>query len=224
MRLLGNILIQVRLAIRRNFHPTQLVVISFALVILVGTLLLSLPVAAAPNTDVRLVDALFTAVSATCVTGLIVIDTGTAYSVFGQMVILACIQIGGLGLMTFTTVFMATFGYRLAITDRVAIQESFHHTPMGKLGTLIKYIVIATFITEAIGAALLAGYWIIVERFSSAGEALYQAVFHSISAFCNAGFSLHADNMIGFQRDWVVQLVTSGLIIVGGSAFLWGST
>ncbi|HET9529617.1 MAG TPA: TrkH family potassium uptake protein [Blastocatellia bacterium] len=222
MKLFGKILAPLRLAIRHRLHPSQLVVLSFALVILIGSVLLYLPVSTAPGSRIRYVDALFTAVSATCVTGLVVVDTGTVFSVFGQLVILGCIQIGGLGLMTFTTVFMASFGYRLAITDRIAIQESFHHTPMGKLGTLIKYIVIATLITEAIGALLLAVYWIVVERFESVGQTVYHAIFHSVSAFCNAGFSLYPDNMMGFQGDAVVQLITAALIIAGGLGFLVG--
>jgi trk system potassium uptake protein TrkH len=220
--MLINLFRATRRFVRRRLHPPQLIVLSFALIILIGTLLLSLPVATRSGNRLPFVDALFTATSATCVTGLTVTDTATTFSVFGQLVILSCIQIGGLGLMTFTTVFMAIFGQRLAIADRVAIQESFHHTPTGNLATLIKYIVVATFTIEAIGALALTTYWLRVDRFPTAGETIYQAVFHSVSAFCNAGFALFADNLIGFQSDSFVLLVISTLIIVGGLGFLVG--
>lgn len=203
-------------------HPSQLVVLSFALVILTGALLLSLPIATRSGARLPLVDALFTATSATCVTGLAVVDTGAVFSTFGQLVILACIQIGGLGLMTFTTVFMVVTGRRLAIADRVAIQESFTRTPTGELRTLIKYIVIATFTIEAMGALILTLRWAWQGRFATLGETVYHAVFHSVSAFCNAGFALYADNLAGFSGDPVVILAISALIIIGGLGFLVG--
>ncbi len=166
------------------------------------------------------VDALFTATSATCVTGLVVVDTGTFFSTFGQLVILGCIQVGGLGLMTFTTVFLVVVGRRLAIADRIAIQESFHHTPTGKIRILVKYIVIATFLIEALGASILTIRWSQQGRYETLGETIYSAVFHSVSAFCNAGFALQADSLTAFEDDPVVLLVMSTLIVVGGLGFL----
>lgn len=206
--------------VRRHLHPAQLVVLSFLVVILLATALLSLPFATRSGQRMPLVDALFTATSATCVTGLIVVDTGTFFSIFGQLVILACIQIGGLGLMVFTTVFLMATGRRLAITNRVALQESFHHAPTAKIGTLIKYIVVASFSIEAFGALLLTLRW--WERFESAGETVYHAVFHAISAFCNAGFALQADSLITFQNDPVVIIIMSSLIVIGGLGFFVG--
>ncbi|MCL4853457.1 MAG: Trk family potassium uptake protein, partial [Bryobacteraceae bacterium] len=132
------------------------------------------------------------------------------------------IQIGGLGLMTLTTIVMVAFGRRLAIADRTAIQDSFHHSRSPRLGTLIKYIVAGTFATEAAGAAILSAYWLATHRFDSAGTAIYHAVFHSISAFCNAGFALYTDNLVGFRDDPVVLTVISGLVIAGGLGFLAG--
>jgi len=208
--------------LQKHSHPAQLIVSSFALVILFGTILISLPAATVSGERLSAVDAFFTIVSATCVTGLAVADTGGTFSLFGQLVILTCIQIGGLGLMTFTTIFLMSFGYRLPITDRIAIQESFHHTPSGKIWTLIKYIFIATFTVEAIGAASLTIYWMATERFATLGETIYNAAFHSISSFCNAGFSLFSDSMMGFQADRFVQVVTSLLILAGGLGFLAG--
>jgi trk system potassium uptake protein len=212
----------VRRLIRRHLKPPQLVVLSFTLVIAAGTALLSLPAATRAGEPLPVVDAFFTAVSATCVTGLAVVDTGSVFSTFGQLVILACIQVGGLGLMTFTTVLLTVFGRRLAIADRVIIQESFHHTPTGKITTIIKYIVVATFAVEASGAAMLTIHWLRAGRYATFGETLYSAVFHSISAFCNAGFSLHADSLTGFRGDFVSLAVFSALIIVGGLGFLVG--
>ncbi len=206
--------------VRRHLHPAQLVVLSFLVVILLATALLSLPFATRSGQRMPLVDALFTATSATCVTGLIVVDTGTFFSIFGELVILACIQIGGLSLMVFTTIFLMATGRRLAITNRVALQESFQHAPTANIGTLIRYIVVASFSIEAAGALLLTIRW--WGRFESAGETVYHAVFHAISAFCNAGFALQADSLITFQNDPVVLITMSSLIVIGGIGFFVG--
>ena len=205
-----------------TLDPAQILVVSFAAVIILGTLLLMLPAASTPGTSLRLVDAFFTLVSATCVTGLAVVDTGTAFTTFGQLVILCCIQIGGLGLMTFTTVFLVALGKRLTIADRVLIQESFHHSPTGKLSTLIIYIFSATALTELVGTLLLAKWWLEQGVYTRFWDAFYSAAFHAISAFCNAGFGLFPDNLMRFQRDTFTQLVISLLIIVGGLGFLTG--
>lgn len=207
---------------RTRLHPAQLIVVSFAIVISTGTLLLMLPVASRNGSGLAFVDALFTAVSATCVTGLTVVDTGTQFSTFGQIVILACIQTGGLGLMTFTTIFLVISGQRLGITGRLALEQSFHHTPTGQIAALIRHVVAATFLIEGIGVAALAVYWSARGRFENFGETLYQAVFHSISAFCNAGFSPFSDSLVGFQQDAVVQGIFSILILMGGIGFLVG--
>ena len=206
----------------RLLSPGQIVALSFALVIFGGTTLLMLPIATRTGESMPFVDALLTATSATCVTGLVVVDTGSYFSTFGQLVILACIQIGGLGLMTFTTVFTVLAGKRLAIADRIAIQESFHHTPTGKPRTLIGYIFVGTFLVEAAGAALLTAHWWRTGRHPGFGEALYHGVFHSVSAFCNAGFALYPDNAMSFQRDPFTLSVLMGLIVVGGIGFLVG--
>jgi trk system potassium uptake protein TrkH len=206
----------------QKLHPAQLVVASFAFVIVLGTVLLSLPAASATDTSLRLIDAFFTATSATCVTGLSVLDTGTRFTLFGQIVILCCIQIGGLGLMALTTVFMVATGRRLSIADRIAIQESFHHSPTGNLGPLILYIVVATLLTELAGAIALAWWWLRTGAIQDVSQAAYSAVFHSISAFCNAGFSLYPDNLVRFRSDPFVIGIFSFLIISGGLGFLVG--
>jgi trk system potassium uptake protein len=204
----------------KRVHPSQLLVLSFAGVITIGTILLSLPTASRSGRPLSLLDAFFTATSATCVTGLVVVDTSTQFSLFGQLVILACIQIGGLGLMTFTTVFLLATGRRLAIGDRIAIQESFYHGPTGKLSTLILYIFVATVITECAGGLLLTWWWLRIGEAKTIGEALYQGMFHAIGAFSNAGFGLYPDNAMRFQSDPVVLGILSTLIIAGGLGFL----
>ena len=206
--------------LRKALNPTQMVISTFALVIVLGTILLSTPFATASGERMPLVDAFFTIVSATCVTGLAVVDTGTYFSTFGQIVILVCIQIGGLGLMAFTSVFVVALGNRMAIADRLAIQQTFHHTPVSNIRQLLKYIVLATFMTEAFAAALLTIHWSWQGRFAGIGETIYHAVFHSISAFCNAGFSLNADSLVGYNSDPITILTTSFLIIAGGIGFL----
>ncbi len=209
-----------KIPIRRKLDPTQIVIVSFAFVISFGTVLLSLPFATASGERMPLVDAFFTAVSATCVTGLIVVDTGTYFSTFGQLVILFCIQIGGLGLMAFTTIFVVALGHRIAIADRLAIQQSFHHSPMSNIKRLVKYIVVVTLIIEAAGALILTVHWTIGQRYATFGETVYSAIYHSISAFCNAGFSLNADSLVGHSSDPITVMTMSLLIIVGGVGFL----
>jgi trk system potassium uptake protein len=206
----------------RSLHPAQLIVLSFGLVILAGTLLLWTPAASATGESIGLVDAFFTATSATCVTGLAVFDTGERFTTFGQLVILTCIQIGGLGLMTFTTVLLVATGRRLAIADRIAIQESFHHSPTGQLRQLIVYIFSATLMTELIGALALASWWFMKGVYATPAEALYSGIFHSVSAFCNAGFALFPDNVTRFRGDGFVVAVITFLIIAGGLGFLVG--
>jgi trk system potassium uptake protein TrkH len=191
-------------------------------VILTGTVLLWLPAASATGEPIGLIDAFFTATSATCVTGLAVFDTGERFTTFGQLVILTCIQIGGLGLMTFTTVLLVATGRRLAIADRIAIQESFHHSPTGQLRKLIVYIVSATLLTELIGALALAWRWLAQGVYATPSAALYSGIFHSVSAFCNAGFALFPDNVTRFRTDPLSVGVITALIIAGGVGFLVG--
>jgi len=189
---------------------------SFALVIAVGTLLLSLPFARGGE-PVPFVDALFTSTSAVCVTGLTVVDTGSRFSPAGQAVILALIQVGGLGLMTFAVFVGVVLGRKVAFTDRMVIQDSMHHTPRAGIRRLVRYVLAFTLAVEAVGAALL---WLRFRGQFPAGEAVWQSVFHSVSAFCNAGFGLLPDNLVPYRGDVLVNLVITGLIIVGGLGFL----
>jgi trk system potassium uptake protein len=182
----------------------------------VGSLLLSLPLSRA-GAPVSALDALFTATSAVCVTGLTVVDTGSRFSPLGQAVILALIQVGGLGLMTFAVFAGVVLGRRVAFTDRTAIQDSMHHTPKAGVRRLVRYVVAFTLATEAAGALLL---WLRFRSQFPGSEAAWQSVFHAVSAFCNAGFGLLPDNLVRYRGDVLINLVITGLIIVGGLGFL----
>lgn len=204
--------------IRRNrlITPVNLPILSFAGLILIGTLLLMLP-AAANGPRLGFVDGLFTATSATCVTGLVVVDTGSKLSLFGQWVVLVLIQCGGLGIMTFSTVLILVVTGRFSFMQRSVIQDSFTHGPDTGLPSLVRHVVLFTLLLEAAGAAIL------FLRFSEIyhpGRALYFAVFHAISAFCNAGFCLYAQSLMDFSGDPLVSLTVAFLIIFGGIGFL----
>jgi trk system potassium uptake protein TrkH len=201
---------------KRFITPVNLPVLSFAGLILIGTILLMLP-AAANGPRLGFVDSLFTATSATCVTGLVVVDTGSRLSLFGQWVVLALIQCGGLGIMTLSTVLIMVMTGRFSFMQRSVIQDSFTHGPDTGLPSLVSHVILFTLVLEAAGASIL------FLRFSEIyhpGKALYYAVFHAISAFCNAGFCLYEQSLIGFSGDPLVSLTVAFLIICGGIGFL----
>jgi trk system potassium uptake protein TrkH len=202
--------------IKLFFTPPRLLVFSFGIIIITGTLLLQLPQAAVGE-KLSFLDALFTATSATCVTGLIVVDTGTKFTHFGQITILLMIQLGGLGLMTFSTFFLSILGKRLTLHNRAMVQDSFSHKPIRNVKDLLLVILISTFVIEFAGVILLTARFVETMPFP---KALYYAVFHSISAFCNAGFSLFSDSLVSYQDDVLVNLTISGLIILGGLGFI----
>jgi trk system potassium uptake protein TrkH len=184
--------------------------------IAVGTILLLLPISAG-NESVSFIDAMFTATSAVCVTGLTTLDTGTGFSLFGQIVILILIQLGGLGIMTFATALFASFGSKLSFGDRLGLSQSFLAGHGGRSTSLLKAIILTTFSLEFLGAVAL------FMRFQSQypkGKAIYYAIFHSVSAFCNAGFSTFSNSLENYQGDIPVILVFSILIICGGLGFV----
>jgi len=204
----------------RSFYarPALLIVSTFAALVGGGALLLSFSAASAGPVSVSFVDALFTATSATCVTGLIVLDTPVAFSSFGHVVILVLIQFGGLGIMVFSTFATVLLGGRLALRGEQALEELLDLSSPGSAYALTRFIVVSTLAIEALGACLLAlsfhhhyGYEPL--------DALWRGVFHAISAFCNAGFSLWSDSLVQFQRDTFVQGVHMGLITCGGLGF-----
>jgi len=197
-----------------GIHPSRLLVGSFLFAVAIGAGLLSLP--RAVPAGVRPLypdDAMFTATSATCVTGLIVRDTGSEFSRFGQTVILCLIQLGGLGIMTFGTLFVMLGGRALGLKHQAAMGEALSEEPLGKITRTVKFVVLMTLITELIGAFLLRGLW------ADRPDGWFFAMFHSISAFCNAGFSLQADSFTAMRDTWRVLLAVPALIIVGGVGF-----
>ena len=195
--------------------PTRISICGFLFLISIGTLLLMLP-AATIYKNLHLVDALFMATSASCVTGLIVVDTGQSLSQFGQYVILVLIQAGGLGIMTISTLFLLIAGRRPSLTGQVVIQDTFTRGGDRTVGSILKDVALFTLVFEALGTVLLF-FRFFPER--SLGEALYLSVFHAISAFCNAGFSVFADSFAGYRNDWALNLVICFLIISGGIGF-----
>ena len=199
----------------RTLHPTQLVVLSFAGAILAGAFLLMTPWA---STGVRtsFVDALFTATSATCVTGLAVVDTGTHFTPFGQWVVLALIQLGGLGIMTYSSVFLLVMGGRLSFKSQFILEDTLGRKARTSAQKLVRDVFVYTFAIEVAGAALLT---LVFARSHGLGYALYSGVFHSVSAFCNAGFSLYPKNLEAYRGDWIVNFTVMGLIVVGGLGF-----
>jgi trk system potassium uptake protein TrkH len=196
-------------------HPAVLILISFLLVIAVGTSLLLLP-ASTQGGRISLVNAVFTASSAVCVTGLVVVDTGTYFTMFGQCVILGLIQIGGLGLMTISVALFRWIGRGISFRQRMIMQDLFAHTPRQDILNLVISVVLFTFGAEIMGAVLLSMHW---SREFPFFHSVYLAVFHSVSAFCNAGFSLFPDNMVRYSQDILLNLSMCGLIIVGGIGF-----
>lgn len=198
-----------------KMHPAGLVLSSFLLAILTGTALLSLPWATADGT-IPLMDALFTATSAVCVTGLAVVDTGTFFTRFGQGVILALIQIGGLGVMTISVFLFRWMGRGISFRHRMAMQDVFAHTPREDILGLVRSIIYFTLTAELLGAVALTSQW--VDDFGFR-DALYYGVFHAVSAFCNAGFSTFPSSMTEFGDGMTLNLTVCGLIVAGGLGF-----
>ncbi len=201
-----------------KFHPAQTLLLSFVLVIFIGTILLLLPRATAPGKTISAIDALFTATSATCVTGLIVVDTGTHFSFLGQMIILFLIQIGGLGLMTLSSFLALFFGRGMGIKERVMMQEMMNIDRLGVINRALRLAVTLTLLFESIGALFLFFSWDRTQW--SFGEHIYHSVFHAVSAFCNAGFSLNADSFMSFSQNYAAMSVIMFLIIIGGLGFV----
>lgn len=197
-------------------NPPVSLMVSFAFVILVGTVLLMLPAASVVNRVTPPIDALFTATSATCVTGLIVFDTGSYFSLFGQLVILLLIQIGGLGIMTISTTFAVIMGQRITLKLENVMYSVMGDNREVDVFQLLKSVVLVTVIIESIGAILL---FFVFSRDMTPAVAMYSSIFHSISAFCNAGFSLFTDSLRGFVDNPLLNLTISTLILLGGIGF-----
>lgn len=208
-----------KLVDKLHLDPPKTLVLGFALIILIGTTLLTLPAATVNGQGLDWLDALFTATSATCVTGLVVVDTGTTFTLFGQLVILSLIQIGGLGFMTLATFFALIMRKKISLRERLLLQESLNTMSMEGVVRLAKMILVFTALTEFIGGVLLS------IRFAfdfPLGKAIYFGFFHAISNFNNAGFDLMGNfsSLTRYVDDPIVTLVVSSLIILGGIGFI----
>ncbi len=199
----------------QRMHPAWLVVLSYLAAAFTGTILLSLP-AASTGGPLGLIDALFTATSGICVTGLIVVDTGSQLTLFGKTVLLVLIQMGGLGVMTFSVFLFIFIGRGMGLRGRWIIMESFTATPQKDIRSLLRAIFIFTFVVEAIGTVLLYLFW---RNTMPSSGALFTGLFHSISAFCNAGFSFFSSSFIDYRGSALLNLTVMGLIVVGGIGF-----
>lgn len=198
-------------------RPAYLLLTSFLLLIAIGTLFLSFPAASATGRPLAPVDALFTATSAACVTGLIVLDTGHDFSTFGHVVILVLIQAGGLSIMVLSAFAAILLGRDLGLRGEGALGEMLDVQPGRSAQRLVLFIVLTTLVLEAIGAVVLTtGY--LREGYLPSKAAWFSA-FHAVSAFCNAGFSLHSDSLVGFRRNPAILLTVAVLIILGGLGF-----
>lgn len=196
-------------------HPASLVLASFLLAIVLGMLLLELPIATNSG-HIPWIDSLFTATSAICVTGLVVVDTGSYFSTFGQCVILVLIQIGGLGVMTISVSLFQWIGRSVSFKQRMVMQDLFAHTPRQDIFSLVKSIFLCTLGAELLGSVLLTVHWSSEMPIHSAA---YTAVFHSISAFCNAGFALFPDSMVRYSDSPFFNITLCSLIVIGGIGF-----
>jgi trk system potassium uptake protein TrkH len=204
---------------RFELNPAQTIVVGFAAIILAGALLLTLPVASAAGLATPFLTALFTATSAVCVTGLVVVDTGTYYSLFGQLVILVLIQLGGLGYMTVATLMALIVGRRVGLRERLVLQEAHNLYTLGGVVRFTRNVALITAGIEALGAILLSLRFV---PQMGLGRGIYVAIFHSISAFNNAGFDLMGGfhSLTAYALDLPVNLIVASLIIVGGLGFI----
>lgn len=197
--------------------PYQILVLGFAGLILVGTLLLMTPFASNSGQGTSFIDALFTATSAVCVTGLIVVDTGTHYSLFGQLVIISLIQAGGFGIMVLATIMALLMGRKIQLRERLIMQEALNQLTVAGIVRLTKYLIKVTLLIEFIGGTILAVRW-----YQDLGaKGIYFGYWHAVSSFCNAGFDLFGEfqSLTKYVNDITVNLTVSFLIILGGIGF-----
>lgn len=200
-----------------KFSTTQIILLSFLITILLGSFLLALPISSANGKAVPYLDALFTATTSTCVTGLITLPTVSTWSVFGQIVILLLIQVGGLGIITIMSGLMLLLNRKMGIGDRLLIQDSFNLNTMSGLAKFVKKVLFGTLIIEGIGAVLY--MLVFVPEFGMRG--IWISVFNSVSAFCNAGIDIIAENSLcNYATNPLINIVTSALIILGGIGYI----
>ena len=202
---------------RLRISTTHIILLSFLIAILIGSVLLALPISSADGKATPFLDALFTATTSTCVTGLVVAPTVTAWSLFGQIVILILIQIGGLGVITIMSGLMILLHKKMGIGDRLLLQDAFNLNSLSGLIRFVKKVVAGTFVVEGIGALLYMA--VFIPQFGAKG--IWISVFTSISAFCNAGIDIIAENSLcDYALNPIVNMVTCALIILGGIGYI----
>lgn len=203
--------------IKKRLSSAQIVILGFFFIVLTGSILLSLPISSADGKAVPYVDALFTATTATCVTGLVTVPTVSTWSVFGQAVILVLIQVGGLGVITIAAGIMVLIGKRIGVKNRILIQDSFNLNSLSGIVKFINKVIIGALVVEAIGALMY--MTVFVPEFGLKG--IWISVFNSVSAFCNAGMDIIAENSLcDYALNPTVNITTSALIIAGGIGFI----
>ena len=200
-----------------TLSTTQIILLSFLVTILIGSALLSLPISSADGKAVPYLDALFTATTSTCVTGLVTLPTVSTWSVFGQVVILLLIQIGGLGIITIMSGLMLLLNRKMGIGDKLLIQDAFNLNTMAGLSKFVRNVLVGTLVIEGIGALLY--MFVFVPEFGAKG--IWISVFNSISAFCNAGIDIIGENSLcSYATNPLINIVTSALIILGGLGYI----
>lgn len=201
-----------------KLRGVQILALGFLLVILVGALILTLPISTTSGESTNFLDALFTATSAVCVTGLIVVDTGSYWNSFGQTVIMILIEIGGLGFMSFTTLIAIILGKKITLRERLILQDAMNTFNIQGLVKMVKYVLVFTVSVQFFGALLLSTQFVPEHGL---GRGIFYSIFHSISAFCNAGFDVlgKSNSLISYNSNVVVITVISSLIIIGGLGF-----
>jgi trk system potassium uptake protein TrkH len=200
-----------------TLSTTQIILLSFLVTIFLGSVLLALPISSADGESVPYLDALFTATTSTCVTGLVTLPTASTWSVFGQIVILLLIQVGGLGIITIMSGLMLLINRKMGIGDRLLIQDAFNLNTMSGLSKFVKNVLFGTLIIEGIGAVLYMP--VFIPEFGAKG--IWISVFNSVSAFCNAGIDIIAENSLcNYATNPLVNAVTSALIILGGLGYI----
>ncbi len=197
---------------KKYLIPISLPVLYFLITILMGACVLCAHLSCAPSNRVSFIDALFISTSAVCVTGLSVVDIGTTFNTTGQIVIMVLIQLGGLGIMTFTTLALYLLNKRVSLMDRLAVGQTILHNPAFHIGEFLWKIVKITFLIELCGAVCLF-------VFTHGRFTIFSSLFHAVSAFCNAGFSLFSSNLLDFRGNIAVNLIIAVLIILGGIGF-----
>ncbi len=201
---------------KEQLSPSRKLILGFLLVIFIGIFLLMLPLSLQEGKSLNFLEALFTVVSAVCVTGLSVVDVSEVFSPFGDVILITLIQIGGLGVMTFSSIVFLLAGQKMTLYTRILLKEERNANSVGEILNFVRLMLLTVFIIESIGAIILTHEF---QKMMPYEQAIYYGIFHSISAFCNAGFSLFSNNLESFRGNPVISLTISYLIILGGMGF-----